>query len=459
MTFSSVDPRLPEPPPDATSYDRALHSRLYELLSELQTERAVNSYFRSLLTTKGDLLTFGTEAARLGVGSDGQVLTADSAQTLGIKWAAAGGSSALLIESASITVTTAATIINFRSPLTAVMNGTTVDVAGSSLLVESSSITVTSAATIINFGVGLTAALNGSTINVTSTGAVSDPVDRAYGDGSDGTVTFDGATAVAGCSRSGSVYTMTRSVQYVDATIQNGVSVKSNAAGAFCCTGTLTVDSGGILDFNGNAASGGTPGAGVGASFVGVSAAGGSGSGGAGSVSSAPALGGSGGNGGLNAGGGGTGGGGTGGAATIPAAQDGSAWYVKQLQAFLSARSSAASRFNGGGGGGAGTNGGVGTPGAGGAGGLVGNVFCKNIAGSGTIRANGGNGGNASGGGSNAGGGGGGGGGALFIITQTSNYASLLTVTANGGTGGSPVGTGNFGANGSTGKIYEWIDV
>ena len=41
------------------------------------------------LTTKGDLLTFSTVLARLGVGSDGQVLTADSASTPGIKWAAA----------------------------------------------------------------------------------------------------------------------------------------------------------------------------------------------------------------------------------------------------------------------------------------------------------------------------------------------------------------------------------
>lgn len=43
------------------------------------------------LTTKGDLLSFGTYADRLAVGTDGHVLTADSTQTLGIKWAAASG--------------------------------------------------------------------------------------------------------------------------------------------------------------------------------------------------------------------------------------------------------------------------------------------------------------------------------------------------------------------------------
>lgn len=41
------------------------------------------------LTTKGDLFTFNTVAARLGVGADGTILTADSTQTNGIKWGAA----------------------------------------------------------------------------------------------------------------------------------------------------------------------------------------------------------------------------------------------------------------------------------------------------------------------------------------------------------------------------------
>lgn len=47
--------------------------------------------FQSPLTTKGDVHTYDTVDARLGVGSNDHVLTADSAQTLGIKWAAAGG--------------------------------------------------------------------------------------------------------------------------------------------------------------------------------------------------------------------------------------------------------------------------------------------------------------------------------------------------------------------------------
>jgi len=52
----------------------------------------------SPLTTKGDLYGFSTVDARLAVGADDLVLTADSAEATGLKWAAAGGSGDFLAD-------------------------------------------------------------------------------------------------------------------------------------------------------------------------------------------------------------------------------------------------------------------------------------------------------------------------------------------------------------------------
>lgn len=47
----------------------------------------------SPLTTKGDLYTYSTTDTRLGVGTNGQILTADSAESTGLKWASPSGAS------------------------------------------------------------------------------------------------------------------------------------------------------------------------------------------------------------------------------------------------------------------------------------------------------------------------------------------------------------------------------
>jgi hypothetical protein len=55
------------------------------------------------LTTKGDLFTFTTVDARIGVGANDTVLTADSSQATGLKWAAPASGSWTLISTTTLT--------------------------------------------------------------------------------------------------------------------------------------------------------------------------------------------------------------------------------------------------------------------------------------------------------------------------------------------------------------------
>ena len=73
---------------DTTAQTHASGASIYPVFSADDADEA--NFLASRYTTKGDIVVFnGSDVARLGVGANNTVLTADSAETSGVKWATA----------------------------------------------------------------------------------------------------------------------------------------------------------------------------------------------------------------------------------------------------------------------------------------------------------------------------------------------------------------------------------
>ena len=73
---------------DTTAQSHASGATIYPVFSADDADEA--NFLASRYTTKGDVVVFnGTDVVRVGVGANDTVLTADSAQSAGVKWATA----------------------------------------------------------------------------------------------------------------------------------------------------------------------------------------------------------------------------------------------------------------------------------------------------------------------------------------------------------------------------------
>jgi len=301
-----------------------------------------------------------------------------------------------------------------------------------------------------------------------SSGSSSSFYGGLFGDGSDGSITFDGATTYTSIAAlSGSTYTLITDVFATDFTINSGVTVVTNNCTIYC-TGTLTNN--GTIANNGLNASGATGG---GCTIITVDDYG--------WRSLAPGTGGenggtSAGSGGFipnialpmggNSGQGGSGSNGAGGGVVYTQVGSFPPIFRSPNAIFRSYNNSVEPYINnwvgtmntycpsgapgGGAGGGDGTNDGGG--GGGGAGIIL--IIAYAFTNNGSMSAIGGAGGTPTTG--NCGGGGGGGGGVVLTYSKTAVSGSGSIITT-GGAAGSGVGTGTAGTAGSAGWSQEVV--
>lgn len=292
-----------------------------------------------------------------------------------------------------------------------------------------------------------------------------------WGDGSDGSVNFDGTnTYPSFSSTTGAapnlVYRLTRNLYATDVTLASGKTLNAwnnqlYCTGTFTCDGHMSADGAANLvnpqtgltgvgqDQNGNYLPAASSGSGGGS---GVNGSNGSNSGGVACLGGAAGAGGTSSTGKT---------GGAGGSANVTGFTNlgiHRAFSIFNMQQGMNitAGSTTFQLYCGGAGGGGGGGGGAGASGgAGGTGGAILGVFARRLAGSGTITAKGGD-GNRGDWNAPGGGGGGGGGGGAILAASTTIYSTItgLSWDVSGGSGGGSSGGGSAGSNGSAGNFF-----
>lgn len=297
---------------------------------------------------------------------------------------------------------------------------------------------------------------------LTAVGALGTVDFAIFGDGSDGTHTFDGTTTILGLVPSANTYTLTRDIFCSGCTINVGVSV----------TGPYRFFDNGNLVLNGkihrNGPTGGTPTActalaagtlpagiagGVGGATSGTAAGNGGGTSTPFGCTAGTAAAGAAGSlcGGGGGGAGASGNGGTGGAVAIASAVVGSPRHLRLGMEGINRQTNLWTVATSGGGG----RGDAGNARAGGAGGCTGGytvVSARSITGTGSIEARGGDGGPGQAGG-NTGGGAGASGSWIFVVIGSGSYP---TTVVTGGAGGAGQGTGATGGAGGSGIVVKY---
>jgi hypothetical protein len=270
-----------------------------------------------------------------------------------------------------------------------------------------------------------------------------------YGDGNQGSATFDGTSTILGLAPASTVYSMVANIQGDTITVNASTTLKPLGFVLLCAT---RLNNAGTIHSNGNDAVTSTGGLIIAATGSLAVSAGNGGDGRSTTGAGSPGAGSGGRNvgGGVGGAGGSAGGANTGGAGNSSAAPTAVQGTMRHLSNMLKGKlwdATAMLGSGGGGGGGVDTAGGAGTSGGGGSGAIGMLIFCKELNNTGTISCNGGAG--AAGSGNKAGGGGGGGGGWLTIITE--RIVSLGTITVSGGTIGAAGGSASAAVAGTAG--------